>query len=110
MEDWKGRGITPIEYDSANGHLALNQTLSRWAALSAINGRQSAVDATVRRAVAKSRSSNDDVTRDLFDHLIRRSDPTERIRLSEMASKGGADLDWLDAIVSVSSEIERVVA
>lgn len=110
MEDWKGRGITPIEYDSADGHLALSQTLSKWATLSAINGRRSAVDATVRRAVAKSRSSTDDVTRDLFDHLIRRSDPTERIRLSEIASKEGADMDWLDAIVLVSSEIERGTA
>lgn len=110
MEDWKGRGITPIEYDSANEHAALSQTLYQWALLSAINGRQSTVDAAVRRAVVKPRSGTDDVTRDLFDHLIRRSDPMERIRLSEIASKGGATLDWLDAVISVASEIERVNA
>ncbi len=110
VEDWKGRGITPIEYDSSNGHLALSQTLSQWAALSAINGRQSAVDAIVRRAVVKSRSNTDNVTCDLFDHLIRRSDPTERIRLSQITSNAGADLDWLDAVVSVSSENERATS
>ena len=108
MEDWKGRGITPIEYDSANDHTALEKTLTRWAAFSANSGRQATVNAAVKRAVAQSRATADDATRDLFDHLIRRSDPAERTRIAGFASKHGADLDWLDAIISISTEKERV--
>ena len=44
MEDWKGRGITPIPYDDADGHAALRHVLERWASLSAINGKHSVVD------------------------------------------------------------------
>ncbi len=45
MEDWKGRGITPIYYESANSHVALLETLNRWADLSAVNGKKSVLDA-----------------------------------------------------------------
>ena len=41
---------------------------------------------------------------DLFDHLVRRSDPNERVRLSALATKYKADFGWLDAIVAVSAE------
>ena len=36
----KGVSITPIHYDSKEGHDALRGTLARWAALSAINGEK----------------------------------------------------------------------
>ena len=39
LEDWTGRGITPIHYDSTGGHAAILNTLQRWADLSAINGK-----------------------------------------------------------------------
>jgi len=40
MEDWKGRGITPIFYDPSDKHAALLFTLECWADLSAINGEE----------------------------------------------------------------------
>ena len=108
LEDWRGRGITPIHYDAPNSdHSGLLETLERWADLSPINGRRSQVDAEVRRIVKTSRSAAVDSDRDLFDHFIRRSDTRERIRLSALASKHKADLEWLDAIAEVSSEPER---
>ena len=107
MEDWKGRGITPIPYDAANGHSALLQSLERWAALSAINGKRSHIDAEVKRILRKSRNDATDAERDLFDHFIRRSDANERVRLSDLASKQRADLSWLDAIVDISTENVR---
>lgn len=107
VEDWKGRGITPIEYNSAGNHIVLGQTLETWAKLSA-NGKRRNVDAVIKRTVKINRSIADDATRDLFDHLIRRSDPTERVRFSEIASKQGADLGWLDAILAVALEVDRV--
>jgi hypothetical protein len=107
FEDWKGRGITPIHYSSADNHLKLYKTFERWAGLSAINGKRSRVDAEVRRIVKTNRATSPDIDRDLFDHLIRRSDANERVRLSELASKTKADLGWLDAITAISAEPDR---
>lgn len=35
LEDWRGRGITPIPYSPENGHAVLLETLKRWSVLSA---------------------------------------------------------------------------
>jgi hypothetical protein len=78
--------------------------LERWAALSAINGKRSLVDAEVKRIVRTNRGTASEADRDLFDHLIRRSDPSERVRLSALASKYKADLGWLDAITLIATE------
>ncbi len=107
LEDWKGRGITPIPYNTANNHAALLDTLERWAVLSAINGKRSIVDAEVKRIVRTNRGAADDADRDLFDHLIRRSDSNERVRLSALASKQKADLGWLDTILAIAAENDR---
>ncbi len=104
LEDWKGRGITPISYDAANGHSTLLGTLERWADLSAINGKRNDVDAEVRRIVRMNRVAASDPDRDLFDHLIRRSDSNERVRLSALASRQKADFGWLDAIAVIAAE------
>lgn len=106
-EDWKGRGITPIHYAAAKGHSALLNVLERWADLSAINGKKSAVDKAVRRIVRTNRSMAADSDRDLFDHLIRRSDPNERVRLSSLASTQKADFSWLEAIAAIANERDR---
>lgn len=107
LEDWKGRGITPIAYDATNEHSSLLATLERWAVLSAINGKRRLIDAEVKRIVRTKRNVAIDADRDLFDHLIRRSDSHERVRLSVLASKQKADLGWLDAIASVATENDR---
>jgi hypothetical protein len=107
LEDWKGRGITAIHYSAADSHSALYKTLERWASLSAINGKRKLVDAEVRRIVRAGRATSADPERDLFDHLIRRSDANERVRLSALASKHKADLGWLDAIAAIAAESEQ---
>jgi hypothetical protein len=107
LEDWKGRGITPIAYDSANDHSVLLETLQRWAALSANNGKQSLVDTVVRRSVRTARAESDQAERDLFDHLIRRADANERSRLAALAGGQGADYGWLDAITAIAMEREQ---
>ena len=78
--------------------------MERWADLSAINGKKNIVDAEVKRIVRTPRNSASDADRDLFDHLIRRSEMNERARLSALASKQKASLDWLDAIAAVAGE------
>jgi hypothetical protein len=107
LEDWRARGITPIHYDANNNHAALHSTLERWAKLSAINGKKEAVDGEIRRIVKAARAAAPEADRDLFDHLIRRSNTGERVRLSAMASDAKADLGWLDAVVKIGAEKER---
>jgi hypothetical protein len=107
LQDWKGRGIIPIPYEPANNHSALCHTLERWAALSANNGKKSLVDAEVKRIVRTSRRAASDSDRDIFDHLIRRSDRNERVRLSALASRLKADLGWLEAITAIDAENDR---
>lgn len=107
LADWNGRGITPIHYDSRDDHNALRATLERWAALSAINGKREVVDAELRRIVKKPRSEATEPDRDLFDHLFRRSNPSERVRLSALASDAKAEIQWLDAVVKICVEADR---
>jgi hypothetical protein len=103
LEDWRGRGITPIYYDSGadHQHSPLRDTLVRWAALSAINGKRDLVDAELRKIVKVPRSKTEETDRDLFDHLFRRSNASERLRLSSLVSDTGAEMGWLDAIVEI---------
>jgi hypothetical protein len=109
LEDWKARGITPIHYDAKGGHSVLQSTLERWADFSAINGKQGTIDAAIRRIVKTARAAAPDEDRDLFDHLIRRSNASERVRLSGLASAANADFGWLDAIVKIGTEKEQVL-
>lgn len=104
IEDWKGRGITPIAYDSKNYHRSLLNLLERWSDFSAVNGKPAKIDSEVKRIVKKPRSIATESDRDLFDHLVRRGNTSERIRLSGLASKNGADCGWLDAIADIALE------
>lgn len=106
LEDWKARGITPIHYGAQNDHAVLCETLERWAELSAVNGRKDRVDAEIRQTVKVPRAAAPEEDRDLFDHLIRRSNASERIRLAALTSGAKADLGWLDAIIRISAEKE----
>ena len=109
LEDWKGRGITPIPYDDADDHAELRRVLERWASLSANNGKRSVVEAEIRRIVKTPRAASTDADRDLFDHLFRRENKNthERMRLSALASAAKADMGWLDGIADLLAESHR---
>ncbi|WP_068878794.1 MULTISPECIES: SIR2 family protein [unclassified Phenylobacterium] len=104
LDDWRGRGITPIPYDQADQHDELRRTLDRWAELSPINGARVTVDRTLRRMIRRPRHAATEADQDLFDHLFRRSDHNERLRLARLLGAAGADLGWLDAIAAVGRE------
>lgn len=110
VEDWRGRGITPISYDEHNFHDELRRTIARWAALSAVNGERHVLDQTLRGVVRSPRNISAESAKDLFDHIVRRSDPNERIRIARLISDAGASLDWLDAISDVSKEADGAPA
>lgn len=107
LEDWKARGITPVHYDSNGNHNRLLATLERWSELSAVNGKKATIDSELRRIVKVSRAAAAEPDRDLYDHLFRRSNASERARLASLVSAAKADIDWLDAIVKIGAEKER---
>ena len=109
MEDWRARGITPIYYPSKNNHIALHETFARWASLSAINGQKNAVERAIRQIVKNSRKNTSESDRDLFDHFFRRSNKTECVHLSGIASRAKASIEWLDAILEVGEERKRSI-
>ena len=96
--DWRSRGIIPIHYPAGNRHEALCASLQRWVELSTINGHVRRIEAEVARIVRKKRDDTSDVDRDLFDHLVRRGNLSQRKRLAALTSKSAADFGWLDAI------------
>lgn len=110
LEDWRGRGITPIPYSRASTHLELGATLQRWAELSPTSGSSRKVDALVRRLVRGPRGGASEDDRDLFDHLVRRGSAVERLRMAVLASAAGAAFDWLDAINEIQREPRRGVS
>ena len=108
LEDWRARGIEPIRYEASVGdHAVLLRTLQRWAELSAITGQQRTVDREIRRIVKSRRANAAETDRGLFDHLFRRVNPDERVRLAAVASTAGAEPAWLDAVMAVGAERGR---
>lgn len=107
IADWRSRGIIPIPYDAGSQHEALRDTLKRWATLSVHNGKSRAVEIELRRIVKRPRSRAEEHDRRLFDHLFRRGNANERVRLAKIVSSAKADIDWLNAIVEVSAEPSR---
>ncbi len=104
LEDWKGRGIVPIPYPAPNhDHTMLSKMLSRWAEISANNGNQRVVDKEIQRIVKKARAAASEADQGLFDHFFRRSDPMERVRLSELVSSAGAEPGWVDAMLTIEA-------
>lgn len=110
LADWNERRITPIHYDSGldNKHAALRATLERWATLSAQNSKKDIVESNeLRRIVKASRFAAKESDRDLFDHFFRRSNASERVRLSALVSDAKAEIEWLDAVVKICAEADR---
>ena len=108
LADWQARGISPIPYRARNDdHSALDETLARWADLSAINGKQSVVDRAVRRIVKTDRAASPAIDRGMFDHLFRRGSSRERVRMAALASEAGATPGWLDAMISIDREAQE---
>ena len=95
MEDWRGRGITPIPYSDADDHKQLATTMQRWADLSPINGSKAKLDALIKGIVKRPVSSSSEEERDLIQHLFRRSSANERQRLGVLVATVAQDIGWM---------------
>ena len=104
LSDWKARGMTPIAYSSADRHQALARGLKRWADLSAHNGKTTLIEKEVRRIVRHARNDAPDHDRDLFDHVFRRGNQAERLRIAKIATDACAEPGWLTALIAIARE------
>jgi hypothetical protein len=104
LEDWRGRGITPVPYDPTAGHAQLASTVQRWAELAPTSGSPRKLSALIRKLVKLPRAKSSDADRDLFDHIVRRASSPERARYAELIAGLGASTDWLSAMTTISRE------
>lgn len=103
--DWKNRGIEPLCYSPDHSHAELAALLKAWA--------DSTPDAlgdrwlTGRlRALAKSSvAAAPESDRSVFNYLIRRSTPQERVQLLSKLSGFGAGTDWLTEAHRITREV-----
>jgi NAD-dependent SIR2 family protein deacetylase len=102
MEDWKGRGITPIGYDNSAGHKALHDALSKWADMSNIGISLSTKEEKELKKFFKSHPSQlSDEDGGLLDFLIRRSDSADIKKIALIANSVKAAPAWLDYINNI---------
>ena len=119
IADWKGRGVTPVPYSSAESHRQLAVALEVWADLFENTQRLGAgnetlteerVRETIERITESPRREASDVERGLFDHLIRRSGATRRAQLASCLGELRRSYGWLDAMLEVIREPIKGVA
>lgn len=102
MEDWKGRGITPIGYDSSLEHKALHDVLREWANISSIGVRLTANEERVLKNLFRSEPSLlDDKQNDYLSFILRRSDIADIKKIASIANSVKANPAWLDYIDNV---------
>lgn len=101
--DWRARGITPIAYDEAGDHAQLELLLGHWAESVPTPHSKWDGDQVARiTAATVSLASEDD--RSLFEYIVRRASPSDRLRLNTLIRSQGSDLRWLDVINLIMRE------
>lgn len=104
--EWAARSITPISYDNADGHRALQRLLAAWA-----DSVPTDEDLWARRRLrAMCRSAHDEASeadRSVFGYVLRRSGRDHRAALvSYIGGELRASPDWLTAANAVVRELE----
>ncbi len=102
--DWKNRGIEPLSYAPDNAHAELPALLKAWA-----NSIPDPLDnrwlKRRLRALAKSSvAAASEADRSVFNYLIRRSTPQERVQMLAQLSGFGGGHDWLTEAHRITRE------
>lgn len=102
MEDWKGRGITPIGYDNSSEHKALHDVLHQWASIANIGVSLTAnEEKTLKKLFKSDPSLLDDQDKDYLSFILRRSDMVDVKKIAHIANSVKAKPVWLDYINDV---------
>jgi hypothetical protein len=102
--DWKNRGIEPLCYSPDNSHAELPALLKAWAASvpDALDDRW--LKRRLRALAKSSVSMASESDRSVFNYLIRRSTPQERVQILTQLSGFGGGTDWLSEAHRVARE------
>ena len=99
LEDWKGRGIIPISYDSSNQHTALTLAFEKWSQVASVGSRISTYEESMFKKFFHKPVSTIDVNDiDMLNFILRRSNWADLKRIALMAKDTKAHLSWLDHI------------
>ena len=102
MEDWKGRGITPIGYDNSSDHKALHDVLHQWASIANIGVSLTAnEEKTLKKLFKSDPSLLGDQDKDYLSFILRRSDMADVKKIAHIANSVKAKPIWLDYINDV---------
>jgi hypothetical protein len=103
--DWKNRGIVPLCYSPDHSYAELPALLKAWAD-SVPNALDDRWLKRRLRAFAKSAvAAASEADRSVFNYLIRRSTPQERVQILTHLSGFGASLDWLSEAHRITREV-----
>lgn len=94
--EWQSRGITPIAYDKANNHKALEDVLKRWSEIIPDKRNRSRLKSHLENIARLDPNSADGRDAQSFlSYYVRRSNPSELTDLAAILSKRGASPKWL---------------
>jgi hypothetical protein len=97
--EWSARGITPIPYDPAHGHVALGQVLEEWANI--LPEKRNSLH--LKKRLAQIAATDFDAeagkaAQSMLQYLVRRSTSIERNDVLLTLSKSGASPRWLSFV------------
>ncbi|RUZ74676.1 hypothetical protein EN943_23115 [Mesorhizobium sp. M7A.F.Ca.US.006.01.1.1] len=94
--EWQSRGITPITYDRANNHKALEDVLTRWSEIIPNKKNGNRLKVHLANIAALDPDSVDGKDAQSFLHYyVRRSNPSEQTDLAGILSQKGSSPKWL---------------
>jgi SIR2-like domain len=103
--DWKNRGIEPLCYAPDNAHAELPSLLKAWADSIPDPLDDRWLKRRLRVLAKSSVAAASEADRSVFNYLIRRSTPQERVQMLAQLSGFGGGHDWLTEAHRITREV-----
>ena len=103
--DWKNRGIEPLCYSPDNFHAELPALLKAWADCIPDPVEDRWLKRRLRALAKSSVAAASEAHRSVFNYLIRRSTPQERVKMLAQLSGFGGGHDWLTEANRITREV-----
>ncbi|MET3582328.1 NAD-dependent SIR2 family protein deacetylase [Mesorhizobium robiniae] len=106
--EWQSRGITPIAYDRANNHKALEDVLMRWSEI--IPDKKNGM--RLRKYLANVATLDPDgvdgkAAQSFLRYYVRRSNPSEQAELAGILARKGSSPKWLAFLNQVIRDMAK---
>ena len=73
---------------------------------SPFSGSKAIIERKLKKIIKNDRNISNDEERDLFDHIVRRSNAEGRVQIARLVSEKKADIKWFNSILEISNERE----